>query len=77
MCIQLVERYAGCGCLYFEHSVDPCSAINTLGHEIQVKEVPVGYTCNYHAPATTEESGGNSSNSYADSGYGSDERFRR
>ena len=48
MCIQLVERYGGCGCLYFEHSIDPCSAINTLGHEIQVKEVPVSYTCSKH-----------------------------
>ena len=49
MCIQLVERYAGCGCLYYEHSVDPCSAINLLGHEICVKEIPIEYTCSYHS----------------------------
>ena len=48
MCVQIVERFARCGCLYFEHSVDPCSAINTLGHEIQVKEVPIYYTCPQH-----------------------------
>ena len=49
-CIQLIERYSACGCLYFEHSVDPCSAINTIGHEIVVKDVLVAYFCSYHDP---------------------------
>ena len=48
MCVQLVERYAGCDCLYYEHDVDPCSAKNTLGHEIQIRVVPIGYTCSQH-----------------------------
>ena len=79
MCIQVVERYAVCGCLYYKHAIDPCSAINTRGHSIQVKEVLVGYACNRHSTNNAGPSSGSSSTQYPDSGYASgnlDSNFR-
>ncbi|KAJ5782106.1 hypothetical protein N7457_003880 [Penicillium paradoxum] len=49
MCYKVVERYSVCKCLYFEHSVDPCSAYGQRGHEVQEKTVLVGYTCDKHS----------------------------
>ncbi|CDM29121.1 unnamed protein product [Penicillium roqueforti FM164] len=49
MCYKVVERYSVCKCLYFEHSIDPCSAYGQRGHEVQEKTVLVGYTCEKHS----------------------------
>ncbi|KAJ5927535.1 hypothetical protein N7516_009308 [Penicillium verrucosum] len=49
MCYKVVERYSVCKCLYFEHSIDPCSAYGQRGHGIQEKTVLVGYTCDKHS----------------------------
>ncbi|KAK4866884.1 hypothetical protein LT330_008047 [Penicillium expansum] len=49
MCYKVVERYSVCKCLYFEHSIDPCSAYGQRGHEVQEKTVLVGYTCDKHS----------------------------
>ncbi|EKV11504.1 hypothetical protein PDIG_18210 [Penicillium digitatum PHI26] len=49
MCYKVVERYSVCKCLYFEHSIDPCSAYGQRGHAIQEKTVLVGYTCDKHS----------------------------
>ena len=56
MCIQITERYAVCGCLYYKHAVDWCSAINTRGHTTQKKEVPVGNACSQHSSNEPDES---------------------
>lgn len=49
MCYKVVERYSVCKCLYFEHSIDPCSAYGQRGHGVQEKTVLVGYTCDKHS----------------------------
>ena len=49
MCIQVVERYSVCRCLYYRHAVDPCSARSQRGHPVQEKTVLVGYTCQSHS----------------------------
>jgi len=48
MCIQVVERYAVCRCVYFRHSVDLCSGRSQHGHLVQEKTVPVGFCCAQH-----------------------------
>ncbi|KAJ5806839.1 hypothetical protein N7474_010431 [Penicillium riverlandense] len=42
MCYRVVERYAACKCLYFEHSIDPCSSFGQRGHSVLEKTVLVG-----------------------------------
>lgn len=49
MCFKVVERFSVCGCLYFEHAVDPCEAYGQRGHVVQEKVVLVGYACEKHA----------------------------
>ncbi|EGP90926.1 uncharacterized protein MYCGRDRAFT_32232 [Zymoseptoria tritici IPO323] len=49
MCIQIVERYAVCRCLYHRHAIDPCAARNQRGHVVQERIILVGYTCGLHA----------------------------
>lgn len=49
MCLQLVERYAKCRCLYHKHAVDPCSAYGQRGHPVQERTVFVGYACSSHS----------------------------
>ncbi|KAJ0420406.1 Alpha/Beta hydrolase protein [Aspergillus carlsbadensis] len=49
MCYQLVERYSVCGCLYFQHAIDPCTAYGQRGHQTQEKTVLVGYACPRHS----------------------------
>lgn len=49
MCIQVIERYSVCRCLYYKHAIDPCSARSQRGHSIQEKTVLVGYACDNHA----------------------------
>ena len=52
MCIQVVERYAVCGCLYYRHQVDHCSSGRKGEHDVQSREVLVGYTCPEHSSST-------------------------
>ena len=42
MCIQVIERYAACRCIYYKHAVDPCPAYGRRGHDTRIKEVSVG-----------------------------------
>lgn len=49
MCIQIVERYAACHCLYHRHAVDACAATGLRGHQIQERTVYVGYKCPQHS----------------------------
>ena len=50
MCIQVVERYAVCRCLYYKHEVDASSTCKSRGHKVQTREVSVGYSCATHSP---------------------------
>ena len=49
MCIQVVERYSVCGCLYYSHQVDPCPSYSKRGHKIATREVLVRYACSKHS----------------------------
>lgn len=68
MCIQVIERYAVCRCLYYKHQVDACSNYRRRGHDVQTREVLVGYTCNKHS---TNGSQSSQYYDYPDSGYAS------
>ncbi|KAI1111745.1 hypothetical protein F5Y14DRAFT_302516 [Nemania sp. NC0429] len=50
MCYQVVELYAACRCIYYQHAVDKCGAYGRPGHAISKRTIPVGYTCSLHAP---------------------------
>lgn len=69
MCYKLVERYSVCKCIYFQHSVDPCSAYGQRGHSVQEKTVLVGYVCAVHSARAAPASPG--SQRWTDSGYSS------
>ncbi|KAF2720452.1 hypothetical protein K431DRAFT_226345 [Polychaeton citri CBS 116435] len=71
MCIQVIERYSVCRCLYYRHSIDPCASRNTRGHQIQEKTVFVGYTCNNHASGKSAPIPQLSPRPLPDSGYSS------
>ncbi|KAL2351188.1 hypothetical protein BJ546DRAFT_821371, partial [Cryomyces antarcticus] len=49
MCIQVVERFSVCRCLYFRHGIDRCTMYGQRGHLIQERTVLVGYQCENHA----------------------------
>ena len=49
MCIQVVERYAVCRCIYLKHQVDFCSNYRHKGHDIHCRDILVGYTCQDHS----------------------------
>lgn len=68
MCYQVVERYSVCRCLYYKHSIDPCSAYGQRGHMVQEKTVLVGYACASHSSHRPETFHGGV---LPDSGYGS------
>lgn len=69
MCIQIVERYAACRCIYYKHAVDPCPSYGRRGHEIRTKEVSVGYKCSRHSVKRAEPS--TQHYEFPDSGYAS------
>lgn len=68
MCYQLIELYAACRCLYYQHAVDRCPAYNQPGHSIQRRTILVGYACSDHS---SHSSGGYdyTQSEYSDSGY--------
>lgn len=49
MCIQVIERYSICKCLYYKHAVDPCPSTRQRGHVLREKTVLVGYACETHS----------------------------
>jgi len=49
MCIQVIERYAVCRCIYYIHEVDRCALYGQRGHEVSERVVDVGYTCPDHS----------------------------
>ncbi|KAF2211665.1 hypothetical protein CERZMDRAFT_42825 [Cercospora zeae-maydis SCOH1-5] len=49
MCIQVIERYSVCKCLYYKHAVDPCPAMRQRGHQLKEKTILVGYACASHS----------------------------
>ncbi|KAJ5233353.1 uncharacterized protein N7469_005119 [Penicillium citrinum] len=69
MCYKVVERYSVCKCVYFQHSIDPCSAYGQRGHSVQEKTVLVGYACARHSAHSSAISP--SSGRWPDSGYSS------
>ncbi len=48
MCIQVVELYSVCKCLYYRHALDPCARYRERRHEVQERVVLVGYACTVH-----------------------------
>ncbi|EME46024.1 hypothetical protein DOTSEDRAFT_60729 [Dothistroma septosporum NZE10] len=54
MCLQIVERYSVCRCLYHKHAVDPCAARAQRGHAVQEKTVLVGYACERHSKCRSQ-----------------------
>ena len=48
MCIQVIERYGVCRCLYYKRAVDRCGDYHKSPHEVQTREVLVGYRCPQH-----------------------------
>ena len=57
-CLQLIERYACCGCVYYKHPVDPCAQHQHQHAEggrkkgwgdVQTREVKVGFACRFHS----------------------------
>ena len=48
MCYQIIERYAGCRCLYHKHPVDPCRRYSAEGHPITEKTVLAAFNCPDH-----------------------------
>ncbi len=72
MCIQVVELYSVCKCLYYRHAVDPCAGYKQRHHLVQERIVLVGYACATHSlrrPAGQPSS--SQSGNQPDSGYSS------
>jgi len=49
MCIQVVEVYAVCRCIYYIHEVDRCALYGQRSHEVSERVVDVGYACPDHS----------------------------
>jgi hypothetical protein len=49
MCIQVVEVFAVCRCVYYIHEVDRCALYGQRGHEVSERVVDVGYACPDHS----------------------------
>ena len=50
-CIQLVERYAVCGCIYHKHAVEHTLRCTCQGRQenLVLKNISVGYACREHS----------------------------
>jgi hypothetical protein len=53
MCIQVVEVYAVCRCIYYIHEVDRCALYGQRSHEVSERVVDVGYACPDHSSGST------------------------
>jgi hypothetical protein len=77
MCIQLVEKYSVCRCVYHRHSVDPCRAYGQRNHGTTEKTILVGFACPRHTPRRGANESENQSSGHRrqggshDSGYSS------
>lgn len=72
MCIQLVERYSVCKCLYYRHAVDPCSGYKQRHHTVQERTMLVGYACPSHSLRYSQGPSSSSQQAnHSDSGYSS------
>ena len=69
MCIQIIERFAVCRCIYYSHAVDPCPKYGSHNHGVQHKEVLVGYCCKDHSSSISQPKQYEST--FPDSGYSS------
>ncbi|RGP78939.1 transcription factor c2h2 [Fusarium longipes] len=51
MCVQLIELYSACRCLYYTHSIDRCAAFGRppRGCPVQKRTILVGYLCSSHS----------------------------
>ncbi|PVH94115.1 hypothetical protein DM02DRAFT_479494, partial [Periconia macrospinosa] len=54
MCIQIVECYAVCRCIYHTHDIDQCKQYPQPGHTPPEKRILVGYLCPQHRDEKTE-----------------------
>jgi hypothetical protein len=52
MCLQVVERYAVCHCVYVVHEVDACPMYGQLGHNVTIRTIYVGYLCPDHTSSS-------------------------
>ena len=68
MCIQVIELYAVCRCLYYKHEIDPCPSYGRRGHEVMIRELLVGYACLIHSNNGSQPT---LDRYYPDSGYAS------
>ena len=57
MCIQVVEVYAVCRCIYYIHEVDRCALYGQRSHEVSERVVDVGYACPDHSAAAFHAGG--------------------
>ena len=48
MCIQVIERYAVCRCIYRSSVIDVCPRYGAKGHDVKARDVLVNYTCSKH-----------------------------
>lgn len=72
MCIQLVERYSVCKCLYYRHAVDPCSGYKQRHHTVQERTMLVGYACPSHSLRYSQgQPSSSNQGNHPDSGYSS------
>ncbi|KAH8880026.1 hypothetical protein GQ53DRAFT_18847 [Thozetella sp. PMI_491] len=66
MCYQVVELYAACRCLYYQHAIDRCASYGR--HPIQRRTILVGYACTEHSQHSAS-SYDYAEPVYSDSGY--------
>ncbi|KAK0635316.1 hypothetical protein B0T17DRAFT_586874 [Bombardia bombarda] len=69
MCMQLVELYSACRCLYYQHAVDRCAAYGRPGHGVQRRTILVGYACGEHSAHHSSGYDYNTYSQYGDSGH--------
>ncbi|KAM3534288.1 hypothetical protein MY4038_002386 [Beauveria bassiana] len=67
MCYQVVELYAACRCLYYQHAVDRCPSYGH--HGVEKRTIWVGYSCAAHA--AHQAAAANHFTHSSDSGYSS------
>ncbi|PHH74899.1 hypothetical protein CDD80_2759 [Ophiocordyceps camponoti-rufipedis] len=72
MCLQIVELYAACHCLYYQHAVDRCPSYGR--HGVEKRTVYVGYACSRHSSRAAQQA---APHNYSDSGYHSAASDRR
>lgn len=49
MCYQLIELYSVCRCMYYQHAIDRCASSGDPRHQVERRQISVGYACPAHA----------------------------